>query len=164
MARDLEKRNETGSLKTLIRDFGINYGINPDKRVKATLLGTVFEYEKGRYRGFDRKTGVITDYAEIETLSVPIIIVPVMKVKKGDMILRNNEFFFVTNSENGQVYGANIFSMKEEKLLPVANPMGGEFHTKLISVGELLGFRGELTAKSKFMIWMFLRLINKKEE
>ena len=38
MVRDLEKRNETGSLKTLIRDFGINYGINPDKRVKATLI------------------------------------------------------------------------------------------------------------------------------
>ncbi len=72
-------------------------------------------------------------------------------------------FSFVTNSENGQVYGANIFSMKEEKLLPVANPMGGEFHTKLISAGELLGFRGELTAKSKFMIWMFLRLIKKKK-
>ncbi len=32
---------------------------------------------------FDRKTGVITNYSEIKTLSVPIIIVPVMKV--GDI-------------------------------------------------------------------------------
>ncbi len=40
-------------------------------------------------------------------------------------------FSFVTNSEKWT--GAMVqISMKEEKLLPVANPMGGEFHTKLI--------------------------------
>ena len=52
--------------KSIANDLGVEFGINPDSRVKSTLLGTVFEYEDGRYRGFDRSTGVVTDYASIK--------------------------------------------------------------------------------------------------
>ncbi len=40
------------------------------------------------------------------------------------MILRNGEFFFITEAENPkEVKGANLQTLKEEKLLPVANPI-----------------------------------------
>ncbi len=43
-------------------DLGVEFG-HLDSRVKSTLLGTVFEYESGRYRGFDRDNAIVTDYA-----------------------------------------------------------------------------------------------------
>ena len=102
----IEEVAKAFDLKTMANDLGIEFGINPDSRVKSTLLGTVFEYEDGRYRGFDRSTGVVTDYASIKAISLPSVIIPAVAVKVGDMILRNNEFYFITKAEKaGKVCG-----------------------------------------------------------
>ena len=151
--------------KSIANDLGVEFGINPDSRVKSTLLGTVFEYEDGRYRGFDRKTGLVTDYASIKAISLPAVVVPVTSVKKGEMILRNGEFFFITEAENPkEVKGANLQTLKEEKLLPVANPIGVMCYTRLISLGEILGFKGETTQNAKIALWIVTLLAKKISE
>ena len=148
--------------KSIANDLGVEFGINPDSRVKSTLLGTVFEYEDGRYRGFDRKTGLVTDYASIKAISLPAVVVPVTSVKKGEMILRNGEFFFITEAENPkEVKGANITTLKEETLLPVANPIGIKCYTRLISLGEVIGFKGETNQNTKIMLWIATILTKK---
>lgn len=148
--------------KSMANDLGIEFGINPDSRVKSTLLGTVFEYEDGRYRGFDRSTGVVTDYASIKAISLPSVIIPAAAVKVGDMILRNNEFYFITKAEKaGKVCGANITTLKEETLLPVANPIGIKCYTRLISLGEVIGFKGETNQNTKIMLWIATILTKK---
>lgn len=148
--------------KSIANDLGIEFGINPDSRVKSTLLGTVFEYEDGRYRGFDRSTGVVTDYASIKAISLPSVIIPAAAVKVGDMILRNNEFYFITKAEKaGKVCGANITTLKEETLLPVANPIGIKCYTRLISLGEVIGFKGETNQNTKIMLWIATILTKK---
>ena len=149
-------------LKAMANDLGIEFGINPDSRVKSTLLGTVFEYEDGRYRGFDRSTGVVTDYASIKAISLPSVILPATSVKVGDMILRNNEFYFITKAEKAdKVCGANITTLKEETLLPVANPIGIKCYTRLISLGEVIGFKGETNQNTKIMLWIATILTKK---
>ena len=151
--------------KSIANDLGIEFGLNPDERVKSTLLGTVFEYEDGRYRGFDRNTGVVTDYASIKAISLPAVVVPVTSVKKGEMILRNGEFFFITSAEDPKgVKGANLQTLKEEKLLPVANPIGVMCYTRLISLGEILGFKGETTQNAKIALWIATLLAKKISE
>ncbi len=148
--------------KSIANDLGVEFGINPDSRVKSTLLGTVFEYEDGRYRGFDRSTGVVTDYASIKAISLPSVIIPAAAVKVGDMILRNNEFYFITKAEKaGKVCGANITTLKEETLLPVANPIGIKCYTRLISLGEVIGFKGETNQNTKIMLWIATILTKK---
>lgn len=148
--------------KSIANDLGVEFGINPDSRVKSTLLGTVFEYEDGRYRGFDRKTGLVTDYASIKAISLPSVIIPAAAVKVGDMILRNNEFYFITKAEKaGKVCGANITTLKEETLLPVANPIGIKCYTRLISLGEVIGFKGETNQNTKIMLWIATILTKK---
>lgn len=148
--------------KSIANDLGVEFGINPDSRVKSTLLGTVFEYEDGRYRGFDRSTGVVTDYASIKAISLPSVIIPAVAVKVGDMILRNNEFYFITKAEKaGKVCGANITTLKEETLLPVANPIGIKCYTRLISLGEVIGFKGETNQNTKIMLWIATILTKK---
>lgn len=148
--------------KSIANDLGVEFGINPDSRVKSTLLGTVFEYEDGRYRGFDRKTGLVTDYASIKAISLPSVIIPAVAVKVGDMILRNNEFYFITKAEKaGKVCGANITTLKEETLLPVANPIGIKCYTRLISLGEVIGFKGETNQNTKIMLWIATILTKK---
>ena len=148
--------------KAMANDLGIEFGINPDSRVKSTLLGTVFEYEDGRYRGFDRSTGVVTDYASIKAISLPSVIIPAAAVKVGDMILRNNEFYFITKAEKaGKVCGANITTLKEETLLPVANPIGIKCYTRLISLGKVIGFKGETNQNTKIMLWIATILTKK---
>ena len=148
--------------KSIANDLGVEFGINPDSRVKSTLLGTVFEYEDGRYRGFDRKTGLVTDYASIKAISLPAVVVPVTSVKKGEMILRNGEFYFITKAEKaGKVCGANITTLKEETLLPVANPIGIKCYTRLISLGEVIGFKGETNQNTKIMLWIATILTKK---
>ena len=148
--------------KSIANDLGVEFGINPDSRVKSTLLGTVFEYEDVRYRGFDRKTGLVTDYASIKAISLPSVIIPAAAVKVGDMILRNNEFYFITKAEKaGKVCGANITTLKEETLLPVANPIGIKCYTRLISLGEVIGFKGETNQNTKIMLWIATILTKK---
>ena len=148
--------------KSIANDLGVEFGINPDSRVKSTLLGTVFEYEDGRYRGFDRSTGVVTDYASIKAISLPSVILPATSVKVGDMILRNNEFYFITKAEKAdKVCGANITTLKEETLLPVANPIGIKCYTRLISLGEVIGFKGETNQNTKIMLWIATILTKK---
>lgn len=148
--------------KSIANDLGVEFGINPDSRVKSTLLGTVFEYEDGRYRGFDRKTGLVTDYASIKAISLPSVILPATSVKVGDMILRNNEFYFITKAEKAdKVCGANITTLKEETLLPVANPIGIKCYTRLISLGEVIGFKGETNQNTKIMLWIATILTKK---
>ena len=158
----IEEVAKAFDLKTMANDLGIEFGINPDSRVKSTLLGTVFEYEDGRYRGFDRSTGVVTDYASIKAISLPSVILPATSVKVGDMILRNNEFYFITKAEKAdKVCGANITTLKEETLLPVANPIGIKCYTRLISLGEVIGFKGETNQNTKIMLWIATILTKK---
>lgn len=157
-----EKIENLFDFKTLASDLGVEFGLNLDSRVKSTLLGTVFEYESGRYRGFDRDNAIVTDYASIKTVALPTVVFPVTSVKKGDMILRNGEFFFITAAENiNAVKGANILTLKEEVLLPVQNPIGIKCYTRLVSLGEILGFNGETTQDMKIMLWVVTLIIQK---
>lgn len=81
------------------------------------------------------------------------------------MILRNGEFFFITEAENPkEVKGANLQTLKEEKLLPVANPIGVMCYTRLISLGEILGFKGETTQNAKIALWIVTLLAKKISE
>ncbi len=158
----IEEVAKAFDLKTMANDLGIEFGDHSNSRVKSTLLGTVFEYEDGRYRGFDRSTGVVTDYASIKAISLPSVIIPAVAVKVGDMILRNNEFYFMFKTEKaGKVCGANITTLKEETLLPVANPIGIKCYTRLISLGEVIGFKGETNQNTKIMLWIATILTKK---
>ena len=69
-----EKIENLFDFKTLASDLGVEFGLNLDSRVKSTLLGTVFEYESGRYRGFDRDNAIVTDYASIKTVALPTVV------------------------------------------------------------------------------------------
>ena len=148
-------------IKAVANDLGINFGVNTDTRIKSTVFGTVFEYEKGRFRGFDRNSGVITDYPNIKPINLPSIILPAVSVKKGDMVFHNEEFYFITKSEEGEVYGASPKNLTELRLLPVANPIGIKCYNRLISLGELLGFKGESTQNTKIILWIATMMAQK---
>lgn len=148
-------------LKKVAGDLGVKFGVDIDPRIKSTLLGTVVEYEEGRYRGFDLEKKEITDYAEIKTVSLPAIALPATTVKVGELIVHGNEIFFITKSEANEVWGANPLTAKEEKILPVLNPLGMKCYTRIISLGELLGFKGGSTKNEKIVLWI-LTVIGKK--
>lgn len=148
-------------LKKVAGDLGVKFGVDIDPRIKSTLLGTVVEYEEGRYRGFDLEKKEITDYAEIKTVSLPAIALPATTVNVGELIVHGNEIFFITKSEANEVWGANPLTAKEEKILPVLNPLGMKCYTRIISLGELLGFKGGSTKNEKIVLWI-LTVIGKK--
>mgnify|MGYP004500015547 CR=1 FL=1 len=148
-------------LKKVAGDLGVKFGVDIDPRIKSTLLGTVVEYEEGRYRGLDLEKKEITDYAEIKTVSLPAIALPATTVKVGELIVHGNEIFFITKSEANEVWGANPLTAKEEKILPVLNPLGMKCYTRIISLGELLGFKGGSTQNEKIVLWI-LTVIGKK--
>ena len=151
----------TLDINKISKDLGINFGLNTDKRIKSTILGSVFEYEEGRYRGFDREKCTVTDYAQIKPINLPSILLPSTTVKVGEMVIHNKEAFFITKAEEGNVWGANPITLKEEKLLPVLNPIGIICYTRVIALGEILGFNGETNQNTKIILWLMTMMANK---
>lgn len=145
-------------LKTVANDLGV---INTDARIKSTVLGTVFEYESGLFRGFDRESGVITDYPNIKPINLPSIIIPATSVKKGELVLHNDEFYFITKAEDEEVMGVNPKTLTDARLLPVDNPIGIKCYTKVISLGEALGFNGETTQDTTIIWWIATMMAHK---
>ena len=145
-------------LKAVANDLGV---INTDARIKSTVLGTVFEYESGLFRGFDRESGVIIDYPNIKPINLPSIIIPATSVKKGEMVLHNDEFYFITKAEDEEVMGVNPKTLIDVRLLPVDNPIGIKCYTKVISLGEVLGFNGETTQNTTIIWWVATMMAQK---
>ena len=141
-------------INKISKDLGINFGLNTDTRIQSTILGSVFEYEEGRYRGFDREKCTVIDYAQIKPINLPSILLPSTTVKVGEMVIHNKEAFFITKAEEGSVWGANPATLKEEKLLPVLNPIGIKCYTRVIALGEILGFNGETNQNTKIILWL----------
>lgn len=164
MANAVEKVGIAAStldINKISKDLGINFGLNTDTRIQSTILGSVFEYEEGRYRGFDREKCTVTDYAQIKPINLPSILLPSTTVKVGEMVIHNKEAFFITKAEEGNVWGANPITLKEEKLLPVLNPIGIRCYTRVIALGEILGFNGETNQNTKIILWLMTMMANK---
>ena len=159
--KKIEVAEKSFDMKAVANDLGINLGVNTDTRIQSTVFGTVFEYESGRFRGYNRESGVITDYPNIKPINLPTIILPAVSVKKGDMVLHNEEFYFITKSEAGEVCGASPRNLTELKLLPVANPIGIKCYNRVISLGEILGFKGESTQNTKIILWIATMMAQK---
>lgn len=77
------------------------------------------------------------------------------------MVIHNKEAFFITKAEEGNVWGANPVTLKEEKLLPVINPIGIRCYTRVIALGEILGFNGETNQNTKIILWLMTMMANK---
>ena len=147
-------------INQMAEDLGIKFGLNTDERIKSTILGTVVEYDKGKFRGFDRNEKVMTEYSNLATISLPSVLLPATTVKVGDTIIHSGEPFFILKAKKGEIWGANPLTSKEEKILPIANPLGIETYTRLISVGELLGFKGSESQKTKIFFWFLSSVTN----
>ena len=148
-------------INQMAKDFGINFGLNTDERIQSTILGTVVEYDKGKFRGFDRDEKVMTDYSNLATISLPSVLIPSTTVKVGDTIIHSGEPFFILKAKEGAVWGANPLTSKEEKLLPIANPLGIKTYTRLITVGEILGFKGNNPQNTKVFFWLLTMVASK---
>ncbi len=148
-------------INKIAKDFGINFGINTDDRIKSTILGTVVEYKTGKFRGFDRNTKQMTEYSDLATISLPSILVPSTTVKVGDTIIHNGEPFFIGSVEENDIWGANPLTAKEEKVLPIMNPLGVKTYTRLISIGEIMGFKGNNPQNTKIVMWILTMMANK---
>ena len=149
-------------INKLSKDFGIDFGVNTDERIQSTILGTVVEYSTGKFRGFDRKTKQMTEYSNLATISLPSILVPSTTVKEGDTIIHSGEPLFIVKAEEDDVWGANPITSKEEKVLPISNPLGIKTYTRLISVGELLGFKGGNNPQNtRIAMWILTMLAQK---
>ena len=148
-------------INKMAEDLGINFGLNTDERIKSTILGTVVEYEDGKLRGFDRKKKEMVNYANLATVYLPSILIPSTTVKVGDTIIHNGEPFFIEKAKVGDVWGANPLTSKEEKLLPIANPLGVKTYTRLISIGEIMGFKGDNPQNTKIFLWLLTMVANK---
>lgn len=148
-------------INAIAKDLGISFGVNTDQRIQSTIMGTVVEYEPGRFRGFNRENSEITEYANLATVKLPIVVVPATTVQVGDTILQNEEPFFITKNQPGDVWGANPITSKEEKLIPISNPIGIKCYTRLISIGELMGFKGENPQNTRIILWLLTMVTSK---
>lgn len=162
--KNLQSKEKSGifaglDIKKIAKDFGINFGIDLDPKIRSTILGTVYEYEEGRFRGYDFEKGAVTDFANIKTISLPSVAFPSVSVNVGDTVICNSsEVLFITRVDSEGVFGANPLTLKVEKLLPVVNQIGVRCYTKVISLGKILGFDGGKTEEGKIILWILTLL------
>ena len=150
-------------INNIIKDMGIEFGICTDQRIKSTPLGTIVEFSKDRYLAYNRTTKELTNYNNLDSIiNVPIVKMSVADVKEGELILhKNNKLYFVKNVENDFVSGINLETAAEEKIVPVNNPLGIKTYTKLIPLGEILGFKGNENQTQQLIIWGITKIMSK---
>ena len=149
------------NINKMSEELGIKFGVNTDSRIQSTILGTVVEYTEGKFRGFDRESKLMTEYSNLATISLPSILIPSITVKEGDTIIHSGEPLFIVKADEGDVWGANPLTSKEEKVLPISNPLGIKTYTRLISVGEIMGFRGNNPQNTRITLWLLTMVANK---
>ena len=149
------------NINKMSEELGVKFGVNTDNRIKSTILGTVVEYKEGMFRGFDRESKMMTEYSNLATISLPSILVPSTTVKVGDTIIHSGEPLFIVKADEGDVWAANPLTSKEEKVLPISNPLGIKTYTRLISVGEIMGFRGNNPQNTRIALWLLTMVANR---
>ena len=138
------------------KQLGINFGILHDDRICSTILGTAVKCSDGTYHVYDKSRNVVRSYADLATVKLPSITIPQTSVKPGHNILHANNFYCVSKVEVNppSVVGTNLADMTQLGIVPQENPLGMPCYTRVISLGDLLGFTGEKTGNTQVVLWI----------
>ena len=138
------------------KQLGINFGILDDDRICSTILGTAVKCSDGTYHVYDKSRNVVRSYADLATVKLPSITIPQTSVKPGHNILHANNFYCVSKVEVNppSVVGTNLADMTQLGIVPQENPLGMPCYTRVISLGDLLGFTGEKTGNTQVVLWI----------
>lgn len=157
----MTKMMESLNIASIAETMGIDFGIYRGEEVKSTFIGTVVEYEDGKYRGYDRESGDLTDYSNISTIDAPILKIPATTVKSGWPILHSGSPYFVKTVKKNCVEAVRPGDATIQDVLPIKNPLGVTCYTRLLPLGELLGFDGKNPKNEKIILWILTAIASK---
>lgn len=141
---------------------GLDFKFGPvnDDRIASTMFGVVFRGENGRWYKFDKETEVRTDVTGLTFGNLPMMLFPASRaeVKKGDLILYNNEYYYVKKNKDTKFVLDSASTGIEMKVNPATNILNMEIFTKVFVLmdGTKLKELGGKDLSKNFMLAMML--------
>lgn len=108
---------------------------NKDPNLASTPMGIAVK-NGNTWRVYDKTTGEITDWGELELSSLPIFIVPTTDIKVGDVIKKNGEYYCIIKKDS-QIQTLCIRTGNVENKIPIKNIAGSTIYTKIISFTDI---------------------------
>ncbi|MCI8470302.1 MAG: hypothetical protein HFJ35_02230 [Clostridia bacterium] len=133
-----ENKEET-TMANNIFNMNMEFGPNKDENIASTLMGVAVK-DGDSWRIYDKKKKEITDVGDMQLGNLPIFILPTTKLREGDLIKDDGEYYFVTKVATSktptQTLSARTGEMKS--IVPIKNVLGFSCYSKVIAFSDSL--------------------------
>ena len=133
--------------------FNVNmeFGPNKDENIASTLMGVAVKNGEN-WRIYDKKKKSITDVGNIQIGNLPIFIMPALELEEGDLIKEEEEYYFVTNFNNGETETLSAKTGEIKRVIPIKNILGFSFYSKVITLNDELDINEELDTETLLLM------------
>ena len=113
----------------------IEFGPNKDENIASTLMGIAVK-NGDSWRIYDKKKQIITDIGDMQLGNLPIFMMPTTKLKEGDLIKDDGEYYFVMKVENGSTQTMCAKNGELKTVIPIKNVLGFSCYSKVIAINN----------------------------
>ena len=124
--------------------FNVNmeFGPNKDENIASTLMGVAVKNGEN-WRIYDRN---------IQIGNLHIFIMPALELEEGDLIKEEEEYYFVTNFNNGETETLSAKTGEIKRVIPIKNILGFSFYSKVITLNDELDINEELDTETLLLM------------
>lgn len=130
-------------------DFYFNFGPINDDRIASTKSGIVFMEKNKSWYMYDKETCKKTKMKDLKFQHFPMVLFPALhsEIEDGDVILYNNEYYYVKRKELSNFHLISMTTEKEINVYPAVNLMDMEIFTKIFVIKDVSNLK-DVSGKS----------------
>ena len=140
----VEEKNENTTMKNI---FNINMEFGPiqDGNIASTIMGIAVK-NGDSWRIYNKNKKKITDVGEMKLSNLPILILPTTKLREGDLIKDDGEYYFVTTVATSKTPTQTISARtgREKRVIPIKNLLGFSCYSKVIALSDWLNIGDDI--------------------
>ena len=127
--------------------FNINMEFGPiqDGNIASTIMGIAVK-NGDSWRIYNKNKKKITDVGEMKLSNLPILILPTTKLREGDLIKDDGEYYFVTTVATSKTPTQTISARtgREKRVIPIKNLLGFSCYSKVIALSDWLNIGDDI--------------------
>lgn len=116
-------------------NLNMEFGMNTDERIRSTFMGIAVQHE-GTWKIYDKSAKTLTDIGDLDVGTLPLFVMPATKLEEGDLIKRDDSYYYVVESADNKIRTISATTGKMEAAVPTDNILGIRFYSKIVAIAE----------------------------
>lgn len=130
MNKEKEKKN-----MNMFGNLNMEFGMNTDERIRSTFMGIAVQHD-GSWKIYDKSAKTLTDIGDMNVGSLPLFVMPATKLEEGDLIKKDDGYYYVVESKDDKIRTISASTGKMEAAVPTDNILGIRFYSKIVAIAE----------------------------